>query len=712
MHEFYQTLRTPNTRRTPMHRVVPAIRRRLVRFACMLKPFRVVALVGLISLWSVAAKAGAQEEPRESTPRDAATVGDWVTADVKAPRVSFHTFESAAAKGPVSYHLYTPEAYEKEPDRRFPVVYWLHGSGGGAAGIRPLAERFDGAISAGKTPPFLVVFVNGLRNGMYVDWKDGSMPVETVIIRDLLPHIDATHRTVPKREARLLDGFSMGGYGAARLGFTHTDLFRTVSIVGGGPLQPDLNETPRASAQGREAILRRVYGGDQEYFRKVSPWQIAQENAAKIAEGTLIRHVVGDRDETFEANRNFHEHLDRLKIPHTWTVVPGVGHDTQRVFSALGDDNWAFYRAAFGGIAPDSPPEKAGFKAAADYSAEHSGRAVLILRDGEVVFERYDHGWSAAMPHPLASGTKSFTGVMAMMAVQDGLLTLDELASDTITEWKEDERASKITIRHLLTLSSGLPAGDRELSGNRSGARLLGEGAAQRARRLGMDEDGPRPTNLNERAIALESESDPGTRFRYGPSHFYAFSEVLQRKLAKSDLPQKTTMDYLRERVLEPIGIDVARIGRDRAGNPNLPGGMLLTAREWSKFGQFVLDGGSVTLPGGATANLLKPELLAQCFIPSANNPSYGLTWWLRTADPEADTGLLGRARRQAAQNKAMLGPDGEPLTIMMAAGLGKQRLYIIPQHGMVVVRFAEATSEGQRFDDGEFIGRILGTPK
>jgi hypothetical protein len=58
--------------------------------------------------------------------------------------------------------------------------------------------------------------------------------------------------------------------------------------------------------------------------------------------------VCGDQDETFTNNRDFHEHLERLKIPHTWTVLAGVGHDPLRVLEVLGDSHWAFYRQAFG----------------------------------------------------------------------------------------------------------------------------------------------------------------------------------------------------------------------------------------------------------------------------------------------------------------------------------------------------------------------------
>jgi CubicO group peptidase (beta-lactamase class C family) len=360
---------------------------------------------------------------------------------------------------------------------------------------------------------------------------------------------------------------------------------------------------------------------------------------------------------------------------------------------------------------------------AAAYSEKFAGRAMLVLHEGEVVFERYANDWSADKPHPLASGTKSFTGVLAMLAVQDGLLSLDELAADTITEWKPDPRKSKITVRHLLTLSSGLAAGDRELGG-RGGSRVLGEGAAKRAERLGIDENAPRPDNLNLRALELDALDDAGEKFRYGPSHFYVFSEILQRKLTANALPQKSTLAFLRERLLSPIGINVARIGRDRAGNPNLPGGMMLTAREWAKFGLFILNQGSVTQPDGSTKTLLKPELLAQCFEPSAANPSYGLTWWLHTADAVADGPSdeaasdrrarstereRTQARRQREQTQATLGPDGKPLKVYMAAGLGKQRLYVIPQHNLVVVRFAESTTGGQRFEDREFLSLLLG---
>ncbi len=284
----------------------------------------------------------------KSQPHAASASPLWVTQAVSAPRVSHHVFTSKAAKAEVSYHLYRPAAYEADGGRRFPVVYWLHGSGGGLPGISSVARRFDAAIEAGKLPPCLVVFVNGLEMGMYVDWADGSAPVESMIIRDLLPQVDATYRTIAKREGRLLDGFSMGGYGAARLGFKYPELFRSVSIVGAGPMQAELKSTPRASRIQAEDLLKRAYGGEQSVFQEVSPRKYAHLNAKKITQGTLVRMVIGEKDETFGNNEAFHRHLEALGIPHSWTIVPGVGHEPERVFAALGDANWEFYRKAFG----------------------------------------------------------------------------------------------------------------------------------------------------------------------------------------------------------------------------------------------------------------------------------------------------------------------------------------------------------------------------
>ena len=300
------------------------------------------SIVGLAA--GSAALARPAQSPRRMPPL---TPLQWVTPRVEGSGLSFHTFRSPAAGAEVSFHIYAPPAYAADPDRRFPVVYWLHGSGGGVSGISRLSSLVDEAVATGRVQPFLLVFVNGLRMGMYVDWANGRAPLETVIVQELRPHVDANWRTIATREGRLLDGFSMGGYGAGRFGFRYPELFRSVSMMGAGPVQETLERTPRASRVQAEDLLRDVYGGGQDRFRAVSPRRYAEQNAATLARDSRLRLVIGDRDETLENNRDFHEHLTRLGIPHDWIVLPGVGHDPMGVLTALGDRHWAFYRDAF-----------------------------------------------------------------------------------------------------------------------------------------------------------------------------------------------------------------------------------------------------------------------------------------------------------------------------------------------------------------------------
>lgn len=274
---------------------------------------------------------------------------NWKTPPMKAARVQYQTFESTAAKTTVSFHVYMPEAYDKDKDRRFPVLYWLHGSSGGLAGIKPLSEFFDDAIRKEKIPPMLVVFPNGLELSMWCDSKDGRVPMETVVVKELVPHIDKSFRTVAGRDGRIIEGFSMGGYGAGRLGFLYPDTFGAVSVLAGGPLDLEL-QGPRAKGNpaGRERILRDTYGGDLDYYKAQSPVTVAEKHVAAVAGRSRIRVAVGAGDFTADLNRAYSEHLKKLKVEHEFTVVPGVGHETMPLLKGLGEANWDFYQAAFG----------------------------------------------------------------------------------------------------------------------------------------------------------------------------------------------------------------------------------------------------------------------------------------------------------------------------------------------------------------------------
>jgi len=278
----------------------------------------------------------------------------WVTPPVTAPGVERRLFASDAAGTTVSYHVSLPPQYAAEPNRCFPVLYWLHGSGAATASIAPVSSWFHDAIAAGLIPPMIVVFPNGMSYRMWCDSLDGSTPMETVVIEDLLPVVDATFRTVASREGRIVEGFSMGGQGAARLGLRRPDLFAAASILGAGPMQLDFLEEPAGTTfppKLRLQIYEEVWGSSPEYYLAQHPSTIAASNVdAVVASGLRIRIAVGTLDAMLPANAAYHEHLESLGIEHEFTAVPGVGHLAPAVMSGLGDANWAFYEEVFGGV--------------------------------------------------------------------------------------------------------------------------------------------------------------------------------------------------------------------------------------------------------------------------------------------------------------------------------------------------------------------------
>jgi len=137
----------------------------------------------------------------------------WDTGPVVAPRVEYRTFASAAAGATVSFHVWTPPNYDTEPNRRFPVLYWLHGSGSPTSSVAPMSSLFANAIAEGQMPPTIVVFPNGWDYGMWTDSKDGLRPLDrqSQLARQLRRAAGMVDMAVGEQDlldgdSRLLDG--------------------------------------------------------------------------------------------------------------------------------------------------------------------------------------------------------------------------------------------------------------------------------------------------------------------------------------------------------------------------------------------------------------------------------------------------------------------------------------------------------------------------
>jgi CubicO group peptidase (beta-lactamase class C family) len=297
-------------------------------------------------------------------------------------------------------------------------------------------------------------------------------------------------------------------------------------------------------------------------------------------------------------------------------------------------------------------PEHAAM--AARYSRAHAGLCLLIEQNGRVVFTD-EPGISVDTPHRIYSGTKNFVAFAILVAAQEGLLALDEPASLTLAEWGHDRRHT-ITIRQLLNQTSGLDPS----------AGMIGDARDQMAA-----------------AIRARLIASPGSQFHYGPSNYQALGEILRRKLAARG---QSVEDYMKDKIFDPLDIDIASWYRDNSGHPLLHAGLYLTAQEWAKAGDFVLRE-----LGGSQKQLISHKLFTQLFIGTDANPAYGLSFWLNRPD-----------HHNQPMRDLQIAMDGEQL---FSGG----PLYIIPSRSLVIVRFAG----GGRFSDQDFLSRLLtGKPR
>lgn len=245
---------------------------------------------------------------------------------------------SAAFRRPVTFGLWLPPGYERG-DKRYPVLYWLHGKGGDPQRSGRMARYFAQAIAAGTLPPMLVVFPDGDHDSFYSDAPNGSSPVETMVIRELIPHIDRQYRTLANRADRHIEGFSMGGFGALKFAAKYPDLFASVVAYGAPRLDADLG-----MGGSDQQILADRFGGDLERFRRETPaWWFTKNRDRLRRQGLRIRLVAGSVDGTRHSVARMHQILLRLGLPHEYKVYEGVPHVPMAYYEADGNAGYALH---------------------------------------------------------------------------------------------------------------------------------------------------------------------------------------------------------------------------------------------------------------------------------------------------------------------------------------------------------------------------------
>lgn len=256
--------------------------------------------------------------------------------------------KSALLRRSVKYCALLPASYDTAKQRRYPILYHLHGlfdteqsflqSGGWN-----LVEAMQ---KSGELGEFITVTPAG-GTSFYVDAKNGPLKYEQFFIRELLPAVERKYRVRAGRQSRGISGISMGGYGALHLAFKYPRLFGSVSAHSAA-IFLKLPENVRAITGGRMDVLTPVFGADPAYYEQNSPLTLARQNAAGLRT-MKIYFDCGTEDGYgfFAGTRALDAELTRLKVPHEAHLYPGA-HDWSYFAEHL-PASLKFHSKAFGG---------------------------------------------------------------------------------------------------------------------------------------------------------------------------------------------------------------------------------------------------------------------------------------------------------------------------------------------------------------------------
>ncbi len=152
--------------------------------------------------------------------------------------------------------VYLPPSYDREPNRRYPVVYTLHGFGLHATQWVGFANvsGLEKGVAAGTTKEMILVSPDAftLHNGSFYSNSKTTGDWETFVAVELVQYIDSHYRTVPDRMSRGLTGHSMGGYGTFRIGMKHPEVFSSLYAMSAAGMLDTAEVTPALTAM--EAI--------------------------------------------------------------------------------------------------------------------------------------------------------------------------------------------------------------------------------------------------------------------------------------------------------------------------------------------------------------------------------------------------------------------------------------------------------------------------
>ena len=282
-------------------------------------------------------------------------------------------------------------------------------------------------------------------------------------------------------------------------------------------------------------------------------------------------------------------------------------------------------------------------------------KAIVVLKDGHVVAERYAEGYGVATPILGFSATKSVISALTGILVGKGALTLDQPAP--IAAWRgAGDPRGPITVDHLLRHTAGLAIGS-------SLEASLGA-AFEPVNRMKF-----RESDMAGYAESLDLATTPGEAWNYNDGNFIVLSHLIRNAAGGK---AADVIRFARQELFAPLGMRNVTIEFDASGNPEGSSQMLASARDWARFGLLYLDDGVV-----GSKRILPEGWVNYSASPTKNAwVGYGAGFWTNRGD---SFGASYRAEH------------GWPRDAFFAKGTIGQYVIIIPSERLVIVRLGRS---------------------
>ena len=323
---------------------------------------------------------------------------------------------------------------------------------------------------------------------------------------------------------------------------------------------------------------------------------------------------------------------------------------------------------------PNSPALAAALVEADAYSRSADGVGLLVLRNGEKIFDSYVDGSGPKTPTNSYSMHKSVLAMVIGQAIFDGVIgSLDDPVGKYIAEWRDDPRG-EMTLRDVLTMSSGIKY------------YAFGE-AGSKSLRLSFDSD------INAVALEYPLEGEPGKEFLYQNVNSQIAGFALDRALksaGKGGYPS-----YLEDRIWCPVGNGRAHLWLDRPdGSAHYAAGLFAGMESWARLGELLRNDGMV-----GEDQVLASGWAKEMATPAATNPNYGLHLWI--GGPADGVRRYSAASPMTVKHSAPYAAQD----VVFFDGFGGQRVYVVPSAGLTIVRTGEVN---MGYDDAIIVNLLL----